>query len=130
MLTKNKDNPRYVVKSPESKFYGYTLAEIEKARDEILERRKGKTKKAKSSLFPESKKDGDEETDPFEQEGSGAVDANALVDRLYISLGSIKAGNTSTKLRKQVKQLLHALVMQKVLTQKKSEKNLQTYSIR
>ena len=41
MLTKNKDNPDYVVKSPKSKFRGYTLADIKKARDEILDRRKG-----------------------------------------------------------------------------------------
>ena len=40
MLTKNKDNPDYVVKSSKSKFRGYTLADIKKARDEILDRRK------------------------------------------------------------------------------------------
>ena len=40
MLTKNKDNPDYVVKSPKSKFHGYTMADIKKARDEILDRRK------------------------------------------------------------------------------------------
>ena len=32
MLTKNKDNPNYVVKSKKSKFHGYTLADIKKAR--------------------------------------------------------------------------------------------------
>ena len=42
MLTKNKDNPGYVVKSKKSKFYGYTLGDIKKAREEILERRKGR----------------------------------------------------------------------------------------
>ena len=36
MLTKNKDNPAYVVKSKKSKFYGYTLADIKEAREEIL----------------------------------------------------------------------------------------------
>ena len=40
MLTKNKDNPDYVVKSPKSKFHGYTMADIKKARDAILDRRK------------------------------------------------------------------------------------------
>ena len=34
MLTKNKDNPAYVVKSPKSKFYGYSLADIKAARDD------------------------------------------------------------------------------------------------
>ncbi|KAL9954527.1 hypothetical protein ACROYT_G042077 [Oculina patagonica] len=81
MLTKNVNNPDYVVKSPKSKFYGYTLSDIKKARDEILERRG--EKKAKSSLFFEK--------EPPDQEGSGVVDVNDLVDRLYISIGSIKA---------------------------------------
>ena len=41
MLSKNKDNPSYVVKSKKSKFYGYTMSDIKAARDEILDRRKG-----------------------------------------------------------------------------------------
>ncbi|KAL9962241.1 hypothetical protein ACROYT_G031323 [Oculina patagonica] len=77
MLTKNKDNPGYVVKSPKSKFYGYTIPDIRKARDEILERR-GEKKAKSSSVF---------EKEPPDQEGSGVVDVNDLVDRLYISLG-------------------------------------------
>ena len=39
MITKNKDNPDYVVKSPRSKFHGYTMADIKAARDTILIRR-------------------------------------------------------------------------------------------
>ena len=41
MLSKNKDNPDYVVKSKKSKFHGYTMSDIKAARDEILDRRKG-----------------------------------------------------------------------------------------
>ncbi|KAL9959462.1 hypothetical protein ACROYT_G032788 [Oculina patagonica] len=89
MLTKNKENPSYVVKSPKSKFYGYTLSDIKKARDEILERRG--EKKAKSSLFFEK--------EPPDQEGSGVVDVNDLVDRLYISIGSIKAEKYNNKFK-------------------------------
>ena len=48
MLTKNKDNPGYVVKSKKSKFHGYTLADIKKAREEILDRRKGNKQPAAS----------------------------------------------------------------------------------
>ncbi|KAL9976398.1 hypothetical protein ACROYT_G013696 [Oculina patagonica] len=91
MLTKNKDNPGYVVKSPKSKYHGYTMPEIKKARDEIYERR-GEKKAKSSSVF---------EKEPPDQEGSGVVDVNDLVDRLHISLGSIDAGNTSKKLRKK-----------------------------
>ncbi|KAL9963729.1 hypothetical protein ACROYT_G027263 [Oculina patagonica] len=89
MLTKNVNNPNYVVKSPKSKFYGYTLSDIKKARDEILERRG--EKKAKSSLFFEK--------EPPDQEGSGVVDENALVDRLYISIE--KYNNNKFKWKKK-----------------------------
>ena len=124
MLTKNKDNPDYVVKSPKSKFRGYTLADIKKARDEILDRRKGN--KQPRAVLPK----GVEELDsPGEwglphQEGSGSVDPNALVDRLHLSLASIQAGNTSLKLKKQVQQMLGLLVKLKEITQKEAHKIL------
>ena len=117
MLTKNKDNPNYVVKSKKSKFYNYTLADIKKARDEILDRRK-KGIKVPQGYF-ESMEPSDEE-----MEGSGSVDPNALVDRLHLSLASIQAGNTSLKLKKQVQQMLGLLVKLKEITQKEAHKIL------
>ena len=117
MLTKNKDNPDYVVKSKKSKFHGYTLADIKKARDEILDRRK-KGIKIPQRYF-ESMEPSDEE-----MEGSGSVDPNALVERLHLSLASIQAGNTSLKLKKQVKQMLGLLVKLKEITQKEAHKIL------
>ena len=117
LLTKNKDNPDYVVKSKKSKFHGYSLADIKKARDEILERRK-KGIKIPQRYF-ESMEPSDEE-----MEGSGSVDPNALVERLYLSLASIQAGNTSLKLKKQVKQMLGLLVKLKEITQKEAHKIL------
>ena len=119
LLTKNKDNPDYVVKSKKSKFHGYTLADIKKARDEILERRK-KGIKIPQRYF-ESMEPSDEE-----MEGSGSVDPNALVDRLHLSLASIQAGNTSLKLKKQVQQMLGLLVKLKEITQKEAHKILGT----
>ena len=119
MLTKNKNNPNYVVKSKKSKFYKKTLAEIKKARDEILERRKKGIKIPIQQLMP----DVDDEPDR-EMEGSGSVDPNALVERLYLSLASIQAGNTSLKLKKQVKQMLGLLVKLKEITQKEAHKIL------
>ena len=120
MLTKNKDNPDYVVKSKKSKFHGYTLADIKKARDEILDRRKGNKQPHREDfadwmnpLPPER-----------EMEGSGSVDPNALVERLHLSLASIQAGNTSLKLKKQVKQMLGLLVKLKEITQKEAHKIL------
>ena len=126
MLTKNKDNPDYVVKSPKSKFRGYTLADIKEARDEILDRRKGN--KQPSVRLPHTPKvatqdEPDWEREP-EMEGSGSVDLNALVERLHLSLASIQAGNTSLKLKKQVKQMLEVLVGLKEITQKEALKIL------
>ena len=118
MLTKNKDNPDYVVKSKKSKFYGYTLADIKEARDEILDRRKGNKQPHREDF-----------TDwmnplPPERDGSGSVDPNALVERLHLSLASIQAGNTSLKLKKQVQQMLGLLVKLKEITQKEAHKIL------
>ena len=120
MLTVNKDNPNYVVKSKTSKFHNYTMADIKKARDEILERRKRGIKIPIQQLMP----DVDDDEPDREMEGSGSVDPNALVERLYLSLASIQAGNTSLKLKKQVKQILGLLVKLKEITQKEAHKIL------
>ena len=120
LLTVNKDNPNYVVKSKTSKFHNYTLADIKKARDEILERRKKGIKIPIQQLMP----DVDEDEPDREMEGSGSVDPNALVERLYLSLASIQAGNTSLKLKKQVQQMLGLLVKLKEITQKEAHKIL------
>ena len=122
MLTKNKDNPNYVVKSKKSKFYGYTLADIQEARNEILARRQGKFKSPADWIPPPP----DEDEIEREMEGSGSVDPNALVERLHLSLASIQAGNTSLKLKKQVQQMLGLLVKLKEITQKEAHKILGT----
>ena len=119
MLTKNKDNPAYVVKSKKSKFYGYTLADIKEAREEILDRRKG-NKQPSGVFYPRGWRTPEE----WEMEGSGSVDPNALVERLHLSLASIQAGNTSLKLKKQVKQMLGLLVRQNEITEKEAHKIL------
>ena len=120
MLSENKNNPNYVVKSKTSKFYGDTLAVIKKKRDEILERRKRGVKIPIQQLMP----DVDDDEPDREMEGSGSVDPNALVDRLHLSLASIQAGNTSLKLKKQVQQMLGLLVKLKEITQKEAHKIL------
>ena len=120
MLTKNKDNPNYVVKSKKSKFYGYTLEDIKSARNEILARRQGKFMPPADWMPPPPDEDGLER----EMEGSGSVDPNALVERLHLSLASIQAGNTSLKLKKQVQQMLGLLVKLKEITQKEAHKIL------
>ena len=126
MLTKNKDNPAYVVKSKKSKFHGYSLADIKEARDEILDRRKG-NKQPKGVVESDSGVSATEllpTPQDWEMEGSGSVDLNALVERLHLSLASIQAGNTSLKLKKQVEQMLGLLVRQNEITQKEAYKIL------
>ena len=120
MLTTNKDNPNYVVKSKKSKFYGYTLEDIKEARNEILARRQGKFMPPADWIPPPP----DEDELEREMEGSGSVDPNALVERLHLSLASIQAGNTSLKLKKQVQQMLGLLVKLKEITQKEAHKIL------
>ena len=120
MLSENKNNPNYVVKSKTSKFEGYTMTKIKKARDEILERRKRGIKIPIQQLMP----DVDDDEPDREMEGSGSVDPNALVERLHLSLASIQAGNTSLKLKKQVQQMLGLLVKLKEITQKEAHKIL------
>ena len=57
----------------------------------------------------------------WETEGSGIADeAEKLIDQLHLSLGSIKAGNSSIKLKNQVLYLLDSLV--ELGTIKKKEK--------
>ena len=70
----------------------------------------------------------DDEDDSYEQdwetEGSGIVDeAEKLIDQLHLSLGSIKAGNSSIKLKNQVLYLLDSLVEFGTID-KKQKKNL------
>ena len=94
LITKFGDDPNYSVGSKKSKFHGYTIKELERTRDEILKRQQG----AKRQTHQPAPQSAEEEPD-WELEGSGVADANALVDQLHISLGSIRAGNMSQKLR-------------------------------
>jgi len=70
----------------------------------------------------------DVEDDSYEQdwetEGSGFYDdeAEKLIKRLYLSLGSIKAGNRSMKLKNQVLYLLDSLVELGTIDQKQKKK--------
>jgi len=60
---------------------------------------------------PSDNEDDLSEQDWGEIEGSGIADeAEKLIDQLYLSLGSIKAGNSSIKLKKQALYLLDSLV--------------------
>ena len=68
----------------------------------------------------------DEEDFPeqdWETEGSGFSDeAEKLIDQLHLSLGSIKAGNSSIKLKNQVLSLLDSLVDLGAINKKEKKK--------
>ena len=71
----------------------------------------------------------DNEDDSYEQdwetEGSGIADeAEKLIDQLHLSLGSIKAGNSSIKLKNQVLFLLDSLVELGTIDKKQKKKLL------
>ena len=91
------------------------MGDIKAARDEILNRRAGNKQPSEVDLIPRSDPD-------WEQSGSGSVelhvDPNVLVEQLHLSLASIRAGNTSLKLKKQVEYMLGLLEAAGEITQK------------
>ena len=64
----------------------------------------------------------------WETEGSGIGDeGEKLINQLYVSLGSIKAGNNSIKLKKQVFSLLDSLVDLGEIDEKQNKKIVRNY---
>ena len=64
----------------------------------------------------------------WETEGSGIADeAEKLIDQLHLSLGSIKAGNSSIKLKNQVLYLLDSLVELGTINKKQKKKIISDY---
>ena len=74
----------------------------------------------------------DNEEDFSEQDwetvGSGITDeAEKIIDQLHLSLGSIKAGNSSIKLKNQVLYLLDSLVELGTIDKKQKKKIITDY---
>ena len=75
----------------------------------------------------------DDEDDFYEQdwetEGSGIYDdeAEKLINQLHLSLGSIKAGNSSIKLKNQVSYLLDSLVELGTINKRQKKKIISDY---
>ena len=63
----------------------------------------------------------------WETEGSGIADEAELIDQLHLSLGSIKAGNSSIKLKDQVLFLLDSLVKLGTINKKEKKKIISNY---
>ena len=87
LIAKYGDEPNYVVKSKESALQGVSLDDPKKITDGIYEKRR--STKQRPTVKPLE----------WETEGSGgsfaATSADELIHQLYISLGSIRAGNSS-----------------------------------
>ena len=125
LITKYGNDPNYKVGKSKLGLKGKTIAELKKMRGEINERR---GTQPLSKKLQEGKQSSDNEDDSSEQdwetEGSGIADeAEKLINQLHLSLGSIKAGNNSIKLKKQVFYLLDSLV-------KKEKKIIISYYIK
>ena len=114
LITKFGKSPGYRVKS--GKFQGKSVKDLEKIRDEILMRR-GQLREATPGPLDDNS---------WEIEGSGVGSSNGdkLINQLYVSLGSIRAGNTSTKLRKRVVGLLKLLTKHGVINESQQKKIL------
>lgn len=88
-------------------------------------------KKRPRRVFEEVKAgDTEEESDEqsWETEDSGLGDAaEKLIDQLYLSLGSMKAMKTSSKLRKSIVLLLGRLVKQGILNEFQRRKIIRDY---
>ena len=83
--------------------------------------------KAVMSRRPDIEFSDDEDDFPeqdWETEGSGLMNASAdeIINQLYVGLGSIKAGNSSIKLRRQVISLIDSLVKNGVISEKQKKK--------
>ena len=63
----------------------------------------------------------------WETEGSGIASADKLIHRLYVSLGLIKAGNSSIKLKNQVFSLLDSLLGLGAIDEKQKKKSVRVY---
>jgi len=73
----------------------------------------------------------DDEEDSSEQdwetEGSGIASADELIHQLYVSIGSIKAGNSSIKLKNHVLSLLDSLVGLGAIDKRQKKKLFHNY---
>jgi len=79
---------------------------------------------SRRSAFELSDNEEDSSEQDWETEGRGIADeAEKLIDQLHLSLGSMKAGNSSIKLKNQVIYLLVSLVELGTINKKTKEKN-------
>ena len=121
LITKYGDDPNYLVKSKGSALRGYSLDDLKKIRGRIYE--KIRSSKQKPTI------------EPLEWETEGSVDsfaassADELIHQLYVSLGSIRAGNSSRKLRGQVSSLLDSLVRLGKINGEQKQKIFRNYKI-
>ena len=83
---------------------------------------------SRRSAFEFSDDEDDFSKQDWETEGSGiAGEAEKLINQLHLSLGSIKAGNNSIKLKKQIMFLLDSLVELGAINKKEKKKIISNY---
>ena len=156
LITKYRNDPNHRVKSKKSPLQGYSVEDLKKVQDGIQAKRRitaQQLQEASQGLVPShSAKPAKEEPPPsplekavmsrrpvveplddeedcpeqdWETEGSGF--SSELINGLYVSLGSIRAGNSSTKLQKQVRSLLDSLVRMGEINKEQKKKIIHDY---
>ena len=86
-----------------------------------------KTVMSRRPAFELSDNEEDFSEQDWEIKGSGFYDQAELIDQLDLSLGSIKAGNNSIKLKKQVLFLLDSLVALGTMNENEKKKIISKY---
>ena len=95
---------------------------------EILQPPLEKAVMSRRPYFELSDNEDDFSEQDWETEGSGITDeAEKLINQLHLSLGSIKAGNSSIKLKNQVLSLLDSLVELGTIDKKQKKKIITNY---
>ena len=111
-----EEGKRSLKPTPPHKSKEYPTTPLEKA---VMSRR---------PAFELSDDEDDFSKQDWETEGSGITDeAEKLIGQLHLSLGSIKAGNSSMKLKKQVLYLLDSLVELGTINKKEKKKIISDY---
>jgi len=119
LIIKFRKNLGYRVKS--GKIAGKSVEDLKKVRDEIL-RRRGELQEVVHSPV-------DDDSWEREMEGNGlsTADFDKPMKELYVSVGWIRAGNTSAKLRNQVVDLLKVLLRRGMINEVQGQKLFDKY---
>ena len=146
LITKYGNDPNYIVKSKKSPLHGYSVEELKRIRDGIYEKTRAtqplskqlqQGKQSLKSTSPSKSKESPPTSlekavmsrRPFVEPSDDEEDFSEQdwETKLYVCLGSIKAGNSSIKLKNQVFSLLDLLVGHGTINENQKKKIVRDY---